>query len=154
MGRRAEREVVAIAFVTGRATENVALLPDHILAHAIEERFKSRLIACRASLVAFRLRKTFRREAHADERVRAAPAIAPQASGLAGGDMIAFAGRRLPCTQAGIVATNLDNPGTIGIDRSDPVEPVAAEIEDPTAAKRVILERRERLAGPVFGVRS
>ena len=39
--------VITIAFVAGRAAENVALFADHIFAHAIEERFKSRLIACR-----------------------------------------------------------------------------------------------------------
>ena len=65
--------------------------------------------------------------------------------------MIALAGRPSR-PHSGIAATNLDNPGAIGIDRSDPVETVAAEIENSAAAKRVILERCKGRVGPVFGV--
>jgi hypothetical protein len=91
LGRRAERKVISVAFVAGGAAENVAFLADHVLAHALEERSKSRLIARRGSLVAFPLRKTFRREADAGERVRTGSAIAPQAPRLAGVDMTSSA---------------------------------------------------------------
>ena len=83
-----------------------------------------------------------------------APLPAPVAAIGPGGRVMMLAGQRLPGEPLGLVAAQLEHVRAVRIDRDPAVEPVAAEVGEPSARPHVRFERVEQLRGRVLGMRT
>ena len=93
-----------------------------------------------------------RREADSEQPVLGPVVAAPVAAVSAGARVVVLAGQRLPGQALGVVAPQLDHVPALGVDRDAPVEAVATEVGEVSAAANVGLEGVEHPLARVLGV--
>src|SRR5437763_8825456 len=139
MRRAAQSKIDAVQLVARSAANRQAKIADRLIGADSFENKCGTLIE--ASRLAFEARgrrvPTHRLEAIAGNFIRRPAAMSPQPAELAGGAHVEFARFGIPRARAGDALSDFDHVWSLGVDPSDPVIAIPAEIHQAPAGVEV-----------------